>query len=73
VRETGLIHWLEQAGLPRPVPVPALPGTPPPAPGTARAQAPTPGQHTAAILAEHGYAPQEIANLLAQGTVASAG
>ena len=72
VRETGLIHWLEQAGLPQKVPVPALPGMQPPAPGTSRADAPVPGQHSAAILAEHGYSPAEIASLLGNGTVAAA-
>jgi crotonobetainyl-CoA:carnitine CoA-transferase CaiB-like acyl-CoA transferase len=71
VRETGLIQWLEQAGVPQPVPVPALPGTLPPAANTPRAEAPLPGQHSAAILAEHGYAPPEIAALLADGTVAT--
>lgn len=72
VRETGLINWLEQAGVPQPVPVPTLPGMLPPAPGTPRAEAPVPGQHTEAILAEHGFASAEIAALLARGTVASA-
>jgi crotonobetainyl-CoA:carnitine CoA-transferase CaiB-like acyl-CoA transferase len=71
VRETGLIQWLEQAGMPQPVPVPALPGTPPPAANTSRAVAPLPGQHSAAILAEHGYDSREIAALLANGTVAT--
>lgn len=70
VREAGLIAWLEQAGVPQAVPVPAVPGTPPLVPDTPRAQAPVPGQHTRAILAEHGLAPHEIADLLAQGTVA---
>jgi crotonobetainyl-CoA:carnitine CoA-transferase CaiB-like acyl-CoA transferase len=70
VRETGLIHWLEQAGMPQPVPVPALPGTPAPAADTPRAVAPVPGQHSQAILAEHGFAPHEIAALLAEGIVA---
>ena len=72
VRETGLIHWLEQAGLPQKVPVPALPGMQPPAPGTSRADAPVPGQHSAAILAEHGYSPAEIEALMGNGTVAAA-
>ncbi|MDP1753425.1 MAG: CoA transferase [Reyranella sp.] len=71
VRETGLINWLEQAGLPQAVPVPALPGTPPPAANTLRATAPVPGQHSQAILAEHGFTPAEIAALLADGTVAA--
>ncbi|MEI7874634.1 MAG: CoA transferase [Alphaproteobacteria bacterium] len=72
VRETGLINWLEQAGLPQAVPVPALPGTPLPAANTLRATAPVPGQHSKAILAEHGFTPAEIAALLANGTVAAA-
>ena len=37
VRETGLIQWLTQAGLNRPVPVPALPGMLPQLDGTPRA------------------------------------
>lgn len=72
VRETGLIQWLSQAGVPQPVPVPALPGTPLAPEGTPRAEAPVPGQHTRAILAEHGYDPHQIATLLADGTVAAA-
>ena len=71
VRETGLIQWLSQAGVPQPVPVPAVPGTPPAPDGTPRAEAPVPGQHTQAILAEHGYDPRQIATLLADGTVAA--
>ncbi len=72
VRETGLIQWLSQAGVPQAVPVPALPGTPPAPDGTPRAEAPVPGQHTRAILAEHGFDPLQIATLLADGTVAAA-
>jgi crotonobetainyl-CoA:carnitine CoA-transferase CaiB-like acyl-CoA transferase len=72
VRETGLIQWLAQAGVGQPVPVPTLPGTPPQAHGTSRALAPVPGQHTQAILAEHGFDAGEIAALLSQGTVAQA-
>jgi len=72
VRETGLIQWLTQAGVKQPVPVPTLPGTPPQPDGTPRATAPVPGQHTEAILAEHGFSAGEIAALLSQGTVAQA-
>jgi crotonobetainyl-CoA:carnitine CoA-transferase CaiB-like acyl-CoA transferase len=72
VRETGLIQWLGQAGLNRPVPVPALPGTPPSPDGSARATAPVTGQHTESILAEHGYSAPEIAALFADGVVAAA-
>jgi crotonobetainyl-CoA:carnitine CoA-transferase CaiB-like acyl-CoA transferase len=73
VRETGLIQWLTQAGLNRAVPVPALPGTPRQADGTPRATAPMTGEHTAAVLAEHGYSAAEIEKLLVQGVVAAAG
>ena len=69
VRETGLIQWLTQAGLNRPVPVPALPGMLHQLDGTARAAAPVTGQHTASVLVEHGFS--EIEALLAQGTVAA--
>lgn len=72
VKESGLIQWLAQAGLDRPVPVPALPGMLPQADGTLRGTAPVPGQHTRAILVEHGYGSAEIDALLAQGVVAAA-
>ena len=71
VRETGLIQWLSQAGLNREVPVPALPGMPRQAVGTLRGTAPATGEHTAALLAEHGYDPAEIRKLMAEGVVAA--
>ena len=71
VRETGLIQWLTQAGLNRPVPVPALPGMLHQLDGTPRATAPVTGQDTTSILAEYGYSAAEIEALLAQGTVAT--
>ena len=72
VRETGLIQWLTQAGLNRPVPVPALPGMLHQLDGTPRAMAPVTGQDTTSILAAYGYSAAEIDALLAQGTVAAA-
>ena len=69
VRETGLIQWLTQAGLNRPVPVPALPGMLHQLDGTKRATAPVTGQDTTSILAEYGYSVAEIEALLAQGTI----
>jgi crotonobetainyl-CoA:carnitine CoA-transferase CaiB-like acyl-CoA transferase len=72
VRETGLIQWLTQAGLNRPVPVPALPGMLHQLDGTSRAMAPVTGQHTTDVLAEHGFSAAEIETLLAHGTVAAA-
>jgi len=71
VRETGLIQWLTQAGLNRPVPVPALPGMLHQLDGTPRAMAPVTGQDTASVLVEHGFSEAEIEALLAQGTVAA--
>jgi len=71
VRETGLIQWLTQAGLNRPVPVPALPGMLHQLDGTPRATAPVTGQDTTSILAEYGYSAAEIEALLAQGAVAA--
>ena len=71
VRETGLIQWLTQAGLNRPVPVPALPGMLHQLDGTPRAMAPVTGQDTTSILAAYGYSAAEIDALLAQGTVAA--
>jgi crotonobetainyl-CoA:carnitine CoA-transferase CaiB-like acyl-CoA transferase len=72
VRETGLIQWLTQAGLNRPVPVPALPGMLHQLDGTSRAMAPVTGQHTTDVLAGHGFSAAEIETLLAHGTVAAA-
>src|SRR5258707_5308917 len=72
VRETGLIQWLTQAGLNRPVPVPALPGMLHQLDGTPRATAPVSGQHTRSILTQYGYSAAEIETLLAQGPVAAA-
>jgi crotonobetainyl-CoA:carnitine CoA-transferase CaiB-like acyl-CoA transferase len=71
VRETGLIQWLSQAGLNREIPVPALPGMPRQAIGTPRGTAPVTGEHTAALLAEHGYDAAEIRKLIAEGVVAA--
>ena len=72
VRESGLIQWLTQAGLNRPVPVPALPGMLHQLDGTPRATAPVTGQDTRSVLAESGYSAAEIEALLARGTVAAA-
>jgi crotonobetainyl-CoA:carnitine CoA-transferase CaiB-like acyl-CoA transferase len=72
VKESGLIQWLSQAGLNRSAPVPALPGMPPQLDGTPRGTAPVIGQHSAVILAEHGYSAAEIDSLIAKGIVASA-
>lgn len=69
VEATGIITWLPQAGVPQAVPVPNIAGAVPLQPGTARAVAPTLGQHTAAILGEHGFGSAEIAELAAEGVI----
>ena len=66
---TGLVTWLQQAGLPDPYPVPRFPGLPALEPGTARARAPARGEQARAILAGHGYSAAEIAALVASGVV----
>lgn len=71
VRDTGLFQWSRQAGLEAPVPVPAVPGLPR-QDSSLRAQAPVPGQHTRALLAEHGFDQTEIEALIGDGTVSAA-
>jgi crotonobetainyl-CoA:carnitine CoA-transferase CaiB-like acyl-CoA transferase len=70
VRETGLIQWLAQAGLNQEIPVPALPGMPRQAVGTLRGSAPATGEHTASVLAAHGFSAAEIDKLMKQGVIA---
>ena len=53
------------------IPVPALPGMLPQAEGTPRGTAPITGQHTAEVLATHGFSSAEIDSLLAKGVVAA--
>jgi crotonobetainyl-CoA:carnitine CoA-transferase CaiB-like acyl-CoA transferase len=69
VTETNAVAWLTQPGLPRPVPVPHLPGAAAFEDGTFKATSPTIGQHTDAVLREHGYEDAEIEQLGAQGVI----
>lgn len=69
VTQTGLIAWLSQAGLTRPVPVANLPGMARFEDGTPLASSPTVGQHTAEVLSEHGYSADEVAALAASGVI----
>ena len=69
VQATGLISWLEQAGVPRKVPVANLPGMARFADGSPLATAPVVGQHTAQVLAECGYSASDIAGLAARGVI----
>jgi crotonobetainyl-CoA:carnitine CoA-transferase CaiB-like acyl-CoA transferase len=64
VAATGVIAWLDQPGVPEPVPMPNIPGLPRFENGTRRAHAPSLGEHSAEVLAEHGYSETEIGDLL---------
>jgi crotonobetainyl-CoA:carnitine CoA-transferase CaiB-like acyl-CoA transferase len=55
--------------VPKPVPVPCLPGQQIPLDGSALATAPTVGQHGSEILVEHGFSAAEIAALTSSNVV----
>jgi crotonobetainyl-CoA:carnitine CoA-transferase CaiB-like acyl-CoA transferase len=69
VTETKAVAWLTQPGLPSAVPVPHLPGVAAFEDGTFKATSPTIGQHTDAVLREHGYDEAEIEQLARQGVI----
>ena len=71
VEETGAVAWLQHPHVPQAMPLPNLVGLPPFADGDARSVAPALGEHTEAILAEHGYSRAEIAALRAAMVVAA--
>lgn len=69
---TNIIAWLNQPGVPEPIPMPNIPGLPNLENGTKRAHAPALGEHTSQILAEHGYTDTEIATLKTKKITAGA-
>ncbi|HUN44398.1 MAG TPA: CaiB/BaiF CoA-transferase family protein [Acetobacteraceae bacterium] len=69
VAASGIMSWLEQPGVPEPVPMPNIPGLPPFESGMKRAHAPMVGEHTREVLAEYGYSLTEIAALLERKVV----
>jgi crotonobetainyl-CoA:carnitine CoA-transferase CaiB-like acyl-CoA transferase len=70
VQAMGLLRPLDYPGLPRPAPVGLVPlnlsVTAQRSAGADRQRAPQLGEHTDAILAELGYAPEAIADLRAR-------
>jgi len=72
VAESGLIAWLHQPEFPRLAPMPNLPGMAPFISGTRPATAPSCGEHTEAVLREHGYSAARIADFAARGVVRAA-
>jgi crotonobetainyl-CoA:carnitine CoA-transferase CaiB-like acyl-CoA transferase len=67
----GAIGWLHHPDVPKALPMPQVIGAPPFVDGSRLAVSPGLGEHTEAILHEHGYAAGEIRDLLARGVVAT--
>ena len=69
VAESGAVAWTSHPHVPQQIPLANLIGMPPFTDGAPRTIAPGKGEHTAAILAEHGYSEGEIADMAASGVV----
>lgn len=69
---SGIMAWLQQPGVPEPVPMPNIPGLPPLASGSKRAHAPRLGEHTREVLAQHGFSDAEIVSFMDRKIVAQA-
>src|SRR6185437_9200453 len=70
VEESRTVAWLHHPHVPQAMPLPNLIGLPAFCDGDARGVAPALGEHSEAILAEHGYSAAEIATLRAGKVVA---
>jgi len=69
VEESGAVAWLRHPHVPQPMPMPNLTGLPPFPDGSSRSIAPALGEHSEAILRDHGYSAGEIAALKAERVV----
>ena len=69
VAASGALAWVHHPAVPQPMPLPNLIGLPPFQDGTPRAISPGFGEHTAAILREHGYSAREINDLAVAGVI----
>jgi crotonobetainyl-CoA:carnitine CoA-transferase CaiB-like acyl-CoA transferase len=70
VEESGAVAWLQHPHMPQAMPMPNLVGLPGFADGSPRGVAPGLGEHSEAVLGEHGYSAAEIAELRAQKVIA---
>lgn len=67
VRHAGAVSWVDQDGIPKPLPFPSIPGVSPEA--VLRAQAPHIGEHSVQLLQEWGTDRATIEGLLARGAL----
>jgi crotonobetainyl-CoA:carnitine CoA-transferase CaiB-like acyl-CoA transferase len=71
VEASGAVAWLHHPHVPKALPMPQVIGAPPFIDGSPLAISPGLGEHTEAILHEHGYTAVEVADLLTRGVVAT--
>jgi crotonobetainyl-CoA:carnitine CoA-transferase CaiB-like acyl-CoA transferase len=73
VAESGAVAWTNHPHVPQAIPLPNLIGRAPFSNDDARSVSPSKGEHSEAILKEHGYEADEIKHLSAGGAVLLAG